>query len=63
MFETILLLKANRCEWDAYSVGRALGRTAGNMSAKNGAAGSVNDDLAGKDDQFDDIDDVDLIYD
>jgi hypothetical protein len=40
-----------------------LGRTAGNMSAENWAAGSVNNDLAGNDDQFDDIDDLDLFYD
>ncbi len=33
MFEAILLLKANCCEWDVYAVARALGRTAGNMSA------------------------------
>ena len=63
MFEAILLLKVNRCEWDVYSVGRALGRTAGSMSAGNGAASSMNDDLASNDDQFDGIDDLDLFYD
>jgi hypothetical protein len=31
MFEAILLLKVNRCKWDVYSVGRALGQTTGNM--------------------------------
>jgi hypothetical protein len=33
------------------------------MSAGNGAASSMNDDLAGNDDQFDGIDDLDLFYD
>jgi hypothetical protein len=44
-------------------MGRALGRTAGNMSAGNGAAGCMNNDLADNDDQFDGIDDLDLFYD
>jgi hypothetical protein len=42
-------------------VGRALGRTAGNTSTGNGAAGCMNDDLAGNNDQFDGIDDLDLL--
>jgi hypothetical protein len=62
MFEAILLLKVNRCDWDVYPVGRALGRTRGNMSAGNGDAGRMNDDLAGNNDQFDDIDGLDLFY-
>lgn len=64
MFEAILLLKVNRRDWDVYSVGRALGRTTGNMSADgSGAAGRMNDDTAGTDDQLEDVNDLDLFYD
>ena len=66
LFEAILLLKVNRCEWDIYSVGKALGRTTGNTSVASAAPGGriLHDDLAGNDDLvvLDDIDDPDLFY-
>lgn len=60
VFESILLLKVNRTEWDMNSVGKAMGRTSGvsfpgNDGGRGGADASVCD--------ADEVDDNDLFND
>jgi hypothetical protein len=60
VFQAILLLNVNRTEWDAYTVGRAIGRSTGEKFSVGSDGGSVggkeaadDPDLFSKDDESD----------
>ena len=54
LFEALLFLKVNRHLWDAYSVGKAMGRSSEREERNEG--GSANDDYeysrGGSDDEY-----------
>ncbi len=59
VFESIILLKVNRTEWDVYSVGKAMGRTTG-VSFSGGDGGGEDPPVC---DNGGAVDDNDLFFD
>ncbi len=55
VFESILLLKVNRKEWNVHSIGRAMGLTAGARVTLGEVDGVLGDGVLGDDNQDHDM--------